>query len=102
MRYEKPMVMDLSARAAGQIPLVCFSGNGPGGGGGCLGGTSPWYTSCGAGGEADYQACVGGSGASGTWDDCFSGSTPGSGGYCAAGGTPGAGSDSCTNGPTPS
>ena len=64
MRYQKPMVMDLSAgaRASGQGPLGCYNGNNPGGGIPVCGtGTNPtdFGDVCRPGGTViSYQVCA--------------------------------------------
>ena len=74
MRYEKPIVMNLNARArpaAGQGPLGCVSGPAAGQWESCGSGGSAW--SCLTGGRPrGYQSCMPGDEA-GLGGDCLSG-----------------------------
>jgi len=76
MRYQKPVVMDLSAgaRARGQGPLSCVGGNG-----------APNHTT----------PCTGGLTVSGS--DCYSGGSAG-GYYCEAGASGADDPSGCNNG----
>jgi len=92
MRYQKPVVMDLSAgaRATGQDPLSCYSGNTPGGQGACQMGTggATWSGTCVTGpnaGGAGASICVGGLSAFFT---CSSGTGPGFDDTCTTGALP--------------
>lgn len=93
MRYEKPIVLDLSAgaRATGQEPLGCYSGNAPGGTGLCEAGTggTAWVNPCAVG------PAPGGSGG----DTCVSGAAA-SGGACISGAGGPSIYDTCTVGPS--
>ena len=97
MRYEKPIVMDLSTRARfanGQGPLSCMDGSSPVHEGVCGTGTDPSFiATCTAGPTAGD--CAGGSSAGAT---CLSGSTTTLNYECAAG--TGGAAGSCTVGPS--
>lgn len=100
MRYEKPIVMDLSAgaRAAGRWPLACISG-----------GTATDTETCGTGTAAGWTCSAGTNGALG--DTCYEGSNPGSGWedcfpgssatYCASGLNGDTDPYGCRSGPVP-
>ena len=104
MRYEKPIVINLSTRARfaqGQGPLACVSGGNANAGG---------YQSCGAGGGAIYACAAGGintggavlcvdGGAADSGGDCYNGTVVQY--YCGAG--TGGGTDlygACVAGPS--
>jgi len=75
MRYEKPIVMNLNARArpaAGQGPLGCVSGPAAG-----------QWESCGSGGFATWSCLTGGS--AGPTQSCMSGGAATGGGDCLSG-----------------
>ena len=81
MRYEKPLVVDLSAgaRARGQGPLSCITGNGAQGANTCMTGNgAKEYCS---NGNSVTGSCVGGGNVGGT--SCYSGVSPT--GYCEVG-----------------
>ena len=83
MRYQKPVVMDLSAgvRASGQVPLSCFGGNFPGGLLWCGAGTS---------GTAPSANCVAGPEATGGPVFCANGLNTAPDNWCQGGaGAPG-------------
>ena len=95
MRYEKPIVVDLSmpAKAAGQEPESCINGGTPAG---------PILQMCQTGGNPNNLL-----------NGCSTGPQPGGGGspFCVSGnspitiycmtGTGAASADTCTSGPTP-
>jgi len=86
MRYEKPLVVDLSAgaRARGQWPLSCLIGNGASGTEICATGNgAKSYCSVGNGVKNPVPSCVGG-GTVNPPGDCYSGGNA-SGYYCEAG-----------------
>lgn len=94
MRYEKPVVMDLSAaaRAAGLDPLGCYNGSSPAGRPWCQAGTSAsvFGGKCEVGpgpGTFDPASCF--PGGSATW-------------VCVIGGAPTGPSDTCSTGTVPS
>jgi hypothetical protein len=94
MRYEKPIVMDLSAaaRARGQGPLSCLSGDNPGGLNMCAAGVNP--TTC-------SNTCgVGPAPRSGSGDINFCYTGPSANTICESGGSGYASFDDCTSGPT--
>ena len=93
MRYEKPIVMDLSgqARASGLMPLGCYNGTAAGLTEVCQTGTSPgsFTFNCGSGPVPAVGAGIA----------CISGVTPETF-YCMTGGLA-IPSDNCTSGPQP-
>ncbi len=74
MRYEKPVAMDLKARAraSGQGPLGCVSGPAAG-----------YWESCGNGDGAGWGCTAGGS--AGGYVSCMPGGAAGGGGDCLSG-----------------
>lgn len=95
MKYEKPIVVNLGARAraAGQDPLSCMSGNAPMGGSRiCGAGASPAYVAGCQTGNATGD-CSSGMAASFT---CLSGPAPDLGEECEAG--VGGSQGDCTSG----
>ena len=95
MRYEKPLVIDLSlrARTASGEPEGCYTGISPAGTGLCQTGTSPTNfmgNQCNTGPTPDINpppVCISGAAATGA-------------GFCMAGASGGI-NDSCTSGPQP-
>jgi hypothetical protein len=91
MRYDKPIVMDLNARArfaAGQGPLGCYDGGAAG---------------------SSSEICYTGTGANFTYEPCWTGSSPADnadciGGtsayYCESGAGGGSDPDGCRVGPS--
>lgn len=104
MRYEKPIVMDLGARAraAGQWPLGCYSG-GVGGGGwsDCQDGAGGGTCQYGASGRGNANGCTTGPQAGGGGDPvCISGSVP-TEPFCMTGGGGFDYEQPCMSGPAP-
>ena len=96
MRYEKPLVVDLSAgaRARGQGPLSCITGNVAQGASTCMiGNGANEYCST---GNSVTGSCVGGGNVGGT--SCYSGGSPS--GYCVAGVTGANDPTGCKAGPS--
>lgn len=102
MKYEKPVVMNLNARARrvdGQGTLGCVSGPAATGSGETCGvGTGAGFNCLSGGGGAAGPSCLSGMSASG--GDCLSGSN--ATGYCSAGSIQGGNPDpyDCSAGPT--
>jgi len=93
MRYQKPVVMDLSAAARGQGPLGCYNGEGPGGNQWCQSGTSPT--------SMPFQCNVGpNAGGIIPQDACITGNSP-TVGFCMTGVGGANWGDACTTGPVP-
>jgi hypothetical protein len=92
MRYEKPIVMDLSraARSGGQQPLSCFDGGTPSG--------PIAYCRSGGAPASPLNPCVVGPGPGGSGEPvCYAG--VGATIFCEAGGA-GSTADTCTAGPS--
>lgn len=97
MRYEKPIAMNLSARAAsGQGPLACIAGNVVTPPGGCTMGSTDAACYTGTGGITLPADCLPGTGA-GPYASCLAGN--GANWECAAGASPVYGG-TCTVGPS--
>ena len=101
MRYEKPIVMNLNARArsaAGQVPLGCVSGPAATGFEACGVGTGAGFNCLAGTGGAGGPSCLSGGVADG--GDCLSG-TSAIPGYCSAGGAESSSPDpsGCSAGP---
>ena len=97
MRYEKPIVMDLNARAAsGQVPLACIAGGGVTPPGGCVPGSNDAACYAGTGGTEYSGDCIPGVSA-GPDASCLAGNA--ADWECAAGVTP-VYSGACTVGPS--
>ena len=96
MRYEKPLVIDMSlrARTASGGLESCYDGNSASGGAGwCVVGTLPSM-------PPYYQCTTGLTPGGGTPAMCISGGSAGSGG-CVTGAAGTTVEDSCTSGPQP-
>jgi hypothetical protein len=94
MRYQKPVVMDLSAgaRASGQWPLGCYNGTTPGGSSYCQFGTG--------GDSIDYVCNVGPLPDTDGFEACITGLDPMLT-FCMFGSGGAPPEDTCTSGPLP-
>jgi hypothetical protein len=101
MRYEKPNVIELNARAraAGQGPLACVDGSAAGGADETCGvGSSAGFTCSPGTSGAAGATCYAGSSPSGGFEDCLSGT---SAYYCEAGAGGNDDPFGCRSGPVP-